>query len=197
VFFPATGMIRHGARRVLDAGGSFPVTARRVAGLSGDFTVALSGRASSDQVLLLGQSLREAGHTRLRFLFRNAAQVLRACTVDLAGPPPVPHDILLTFGPDELTLSSGAGPLAGNPFVAAGAYDFSGLRQKLEGIRHRIPRAAVVHVTLRSGVALTTIAKLLGYVMRNSSGRVLFGTVRLVVPDATGPTGPTGPGLSS
>ncbi|MBU1243067.1 hypothetical protein KKD52_07570 [Myxococcota bacterium] len=190
VFFPATGEIRPGAHEAIDAGGSFLTTARRVAARSGDFTIALSGRASSDQVLLLGQQLRAGGHTRLRFLFRNASQVLRACTVDLAGPPPVPHDILLTFGPDELTLSSGAGPLAGNPFIAAGAYDFSGLRQKLEGIRHRIPRAAVVHVTLRSGVALTTIAKMLGYVMRNSSGRTLFGTIRLTVGEAPAPPAP-------
>ncbi len=77
--------------------------------------------------------------------------------------------------------------LASAPFTAAGAYDFSGLRQKLEGIRHKTPRAAVVHVTLRSGVALTTIAKLLGYVMRNSSGRTLFGTVRLAVADEPAP----------
>jgi hypothetical protein len=181
VFLPATGELRPGARETLDAGGSFPAAAERVAALAGDFTVALSGRASSDQVLLLGTRLRAAGHQRLRLLLRNASQVLRACTVELAGGPPADHDLRLTFGPDELSLASGAGPLAGNPWKAAGAYDFSGLRQKLEGLRQRTPRAAVIHLQLKSGIALTTVAKLLGYAMRNSSGRVLFGTVRLTV----------------
>jgi len=180
-FLPAFGEVRPGARETLDAGGSFPAAADRVAALSGDFTVALSGRASSDQVTLLAARLRAAGHPHLRLLFRNASQVLRACTVDLAGPPPAEHDLRLTFGPDELSLASGAGPLAGAPWKAAGPYDFSGLRQKLENLRHKTPRAAVMHLQLKSGIALTTVAKLLGYVMRNASGRTLFGTVRLTV----------------
>lgn len=178
---PATGELVPGARETLDAGGSFPAAAERVSALTGDFTVALSGRASSDQVLLLAARLRAAGHPRLRLLFRNASQVLRGCTLELAGPPPAEHDLRLTFGPEELSLSSAAGPLATEPWKAVGAYDFSGLRQKLEGLRRRTPRAAVVHLRLKSGIALTTVAKLVGYVMRNASGRVLFGTVRLTV----------------
>ena len=193
VFRPATGELRPGVRETIDPGGSFPQSAERVAARAGEFTIALSGRASSDQVLILAQKLAAAGHPRLRFLFRNASQVLRGCTIELAGPPPAPHDIVLTFGPDELTLASGAGALAGNPYQASGAYDFSGLRQKLETLRHKTPRAAVVHITLKGGVALTTLAKLLGYVMRNSSGRTLFGTVRFTLIEELAPVAPPAP----
>lgn len=161
------------------AAGSFVDAVQKIAELSNP-TLSLSGPVSSDQLLKAAEIFRQKGHTRLRFLFRNASQVLRACTIELSGPFIAEHDIVLTFGHDTLTLSSSSGILHKNPFRTAGPHDFSGLRQKLEQLRSKTPQTAVVHLQLESGVAFSSVAKLLGYVMRNASGRKLFGTVRLV-----------------
>lgn len=158
---------------------SFVDAVQKIAALS-EPTLSLSGPVSSDQLLKAAEIFRQKGHTRLRFLFRNASQVLRACTIELSRPFVAEHDIVLTLSHDTLTLSSSSGMLHTNPFRAAGPHDFSGLRQKLEQLRPKTPQTAVVHLQIKSGVAFSSVAKLLGYVMRNASGRKLFGTVRLV-----------------
>ncbi len=178
VYHPASGRV-DARMHPVEAALSF-LDAVRAAAVLPEPTLSLSGPVSTDQFLQAAAVFREAGHARLHLLFRNASQVLRACTLELDGPPPADHDILLTFGPGTLALASRAGPLASDPFRAAGPHDFSGLRQKLEQIRARTPRTAVVHMKLEGGMAFASVAKLLGYVMRNASGRRLFGTIRLV-----------------
>ena len=178
VYHPASGRID--ARPAVDtAAASFDDAVRKAASYA-EPTLSFSGPVSSDQLLKAAEIFRSAGHARMRLLFRNASQVLRACTLEITGSPPAEHDIVLTFGPDKLFLNSPSGILAQNPFRAAGPHDFSGLRQKLEQIRHKTPHTAVVHLQLEGGVAFSSVAKLLGYVMRNASGRRLFAAVRLL-----------------
>lgn len=178
VYHAASGKI-DSAPPALSAAPSFADAVRRAASFP-EPTLSFSGPVSSDQFLEAVEIFRQAGHARMRLLFRNSSQVMRACTLELDAAAPAEHDILLTFGPDELSMVSASGALASNPFRASGPYDFSGLRQKLEQIRRKTPQKAVVHLRLKGGMAFASIAKLLGYIKRNASGRQLLGAVRIM-----------------
>jgi hypothetical protein len=127
------------------------------------------------------REMYDSGLKKADFLLRTNHSLLRSYSVGIIDKIPEKSHLLLKFGPEILTLTSTKGFLLTKPFLGTSPYDFSGLRQRLEKIKWKYNKKVHVVLKLFKGVSWGTISRLLGYLSKNSSNRIMYRHIDILI----------------